>query len=114
MNSPPGRRALSRTANFISRTALGLKAHDVTAGFRIYRRQLLEALPLAAIFSSGYSFLIETLYLIERGGWRVVEVPIQFYDRTAGRSKVSRSEIAKAMYTVARLSGRRLSGRRRR
>jgi len=114
VNSPPGRRALSKTANFISRAALGLKAHDVTAGFRVYRSQMLAALPLASIFSSGYSFLIETLYMIERGGWRVVETPIQFHDRTAGRSKISRGEIAKAMYTVARLSGRRLSGRRRR
>jgi len=112
VNSPTARRALSRTANFISRAALGLKAHDVTAGFRVYRRQMLAALPLTSIFSSGYSFLIETLYMIERGGWRVVEAPIQFVDRTFGRSKISRSEIAKAMYTVARLSGRRLSGRR--
>ena len=73
---------------------------------------MLAALPLRSIFSSGYSFLIETLYMIERGGWRVVEAPIQFVDRTSGRSKISRSEITKAMYTVARLSGRRLSGRR--
>jgi hypothetical protein len=52
--------------------------------------------------------LIETLYLVERGGWRVAEVPIQFYDRTSGTSKISRHEIAKAMYTVVRLTGRRL------
>jgi dolichol-phosphate mannosyltransferase len=109
VNSPPARRLLSWSANLVSRTALGFKAHDVTAGFRIYRRNLLAALPLDQIFSSGYSFLIETLYLIERGGWRVAEVPIQFYDRTAGQSKVSRLEIARAMYTVMRLTGRRLS-----
>jgi dolichol-phosphate mannosyltransferase len=108
VNSPFARRLLSRTANWVSRTALGFKAHDVTAGFRVYRRELLAALPLDRIFSSGYSFLIETLYLIERGGWRVAEVPIQFHDRTAGASKVSRREITKAMYTVMRLTGRRL------
>ncbi len=108
VDSPAARRLLSWTANLVSRTALGLRAHDVTAGFRLYRRELLAALPLGQIFSSGYSFLIETLYLIERGGWRVAEVPIQFYDRTMGRSKVSRREITKAMYTVARLAGRRL------
>ncbi len=112
VNSPPARRLLSRSANLISRTALGFKAHDVTAGFRVYRSNLLAALPLDHIFSSGYSFLIETLYLIERGGWRVAEVPIQFHDRTAGQSKVSRLEIAKAMYTVIRLAGRRLGARR--
>jgi len=112
VNSPPARLLLSRTANLVSRTALGFRAHDVTAGFRAYRRNLLAGLPLDHIFSSGYSFLIETLYLVERGGWRVAEVPIQFYDRTAGQSKVSRLEIARAMYTVARLAGRRLSARR--
>ena len=107
VDSPGARRFLSWMANSASRTTLGLRAHDVTAGFRAYRRELLMALPLDQIFSSGYSFLIETLYLIERGGWRVAEVPIQFYDRTAGTSKISRREIAKAMYTVARLAGRR-------
>ena len=112
VDSPAARRLLSRLANGASRTALGLKAHDVTAGFRAYRRELLMALPLDQIFSSGYSFLIETLYLVERSGWRVDEVPIQFYDRTAGTSKISRLEITKAMYTVLRLAGRRLSARR--
>jgi len=112
VNSPPTRRLLSWSANLVSRTALGFKAHDVTAGFRAYRPNLLAAMPLGQIFSSGYSFLIETLYLIERGGWRVAEVPIQFYDRTAGQSKVSRVEIARAMYTVIRLTGRRVGAGR--
>jgi dolichol-phosphate mannosyltransferase len=112
IDSPFARRLLSRTANSFSRTLLGLKAHDTTAGFRVYRRDLLLTLPLDRIFSSGYSFLIETLFLIERSGWRVAEVPIQFYDRTAGQSKVSRLEIARAMYTVIRLAGRRLGASR--
>jgi dolichol-phosphate mannosyltransferase len=68
----------------------------------------LDALPLDSIFSSGYSFLIETLYMVERGGWRVAEVPIQFFDRTEGASKISQREVSKAMYTVLRLAGRRL------
>ena len=110
VDSPSSRRALSRTANLISRTLLGLRARDVTAGYRAYRTALLTELPLESIFSSGYSFLIETLYLVERGGWRVAEVPIQFRDRTSGTSKISRGEIAKAMYTVLRLAGRRLAG----
>jgi dolichol-phosphate mannosyltransferase len=110
VDSPAARRLLSHSANLISRTALGLKAHDVTAGFRVYRREMLNALPLDSIFSSGYSFLIETLYMVERAGWRVAEVPIQFYDRTSGTSKISRREIAKAMYTVLRISARRIGG----
>jgi dolichol-phosphate mannosyltransferase len=109
VDSPQARRLLSWSANLVSRTALGLKAHDVTAGFRAYRSELLAALRLETIFSSGYSFLIETLYMVERGGWRVAEVPIKFYDRTSGTSKISRLEIAKAMYTVLRLAGRRLT-----
>ena len=110
VDTPARRRLLSLTANTIAHIALGLKARDVTAGFRAYRRTLLDGLPLDHVFSSGYSFLIETLYLVERGGWRVAEVPIQFYDRTAGQSKISRAEIARAMVTVLRLAGRRLTG----
>lgn len=107
MTSPATRRLLSWGANFIAHLALGLKAHDVTAGFRLYRRAVLESVPLDKIFSSGYSFLIEMLFLVERGGWRVGEVPIIFNDRTLGQSKISRNEIYKALYTVARLAFRR-------
>lgn len=111
VDSPPLRRALSRGANAVAHLALNLHARDVTAGFRLYRRAVLESLPLDRVFSSGYSFLIELLYLVERRGWRVAEVPIQFRDRTMGESKISRAEVYRALYTVARLSYRRLRGR---
>jgi dolichol-phosphate mannosyltransferase len=111
MDSPAARRLLSWFANFIAHTVLGLKARDVTAGFRLYRRAVLESVPLDRIFSSGYSFLVEMLYLIERRGWRVGEVPILFHDRMLGQSKISRNEIYKALYTVARLAFRRLRGK---
>jgi hypothetical protein len=87
---------------------LGVHARDVTAGFRAYRRAVLESIPLERVFSSGYSFLIEMLFLVEQRGWRVAEVPILFHDRTAGRSKISRAEIGRALYTVARLTARRV------
>ncbi len=106
------RKALSSGANFITRTALGLKAHDTTAGFRLYRREVLESIPLDSIFSSGYSFLVEMLYLVERRGWHVGEVPIIYEDRMAGQTKISRNEIVRALYTVARLSFRRFVWRR--
>jgi dolichol-phosphate mannosyltransferase len=99
--------ALSSGANMLARTALGLKAHDATAGFRLYRREVLESINLDRIFSSGYSFLIEMLYLVERRGWRVAEVPIVYEDRMHGQTKISRTEIFRALYTVARLSFRR-------
>lgn len=106
------RKVLSSSANLVARSVLGLKAHDTTAGFRLYRREVLESIDLASIFSSGYSFLIEMLYLVERKGWQVAEVPIVYEDRTAGQTKISRNEIFRALYTVARLSFRRFVRRR--
>jgi glycosyltransferase involved in cell wall biosynthesis len=111
VDSPFMRRLLSHTANLIAHFALNLKARDMTAGFRLYRRAVLDSIPLDQIFSSGYSFLIEMLFLIEQRGWRVAEVPILFRDRTHGQSKISRNEIFKALYTVVRLSYRRFRGR---
>jgi len=108
---PLRRRLLSSGANTFARIMLGLKARDVTAGFRCYRREVLESLPLNKIFSSGYSFLIEMLYLVQSAGFKVGEVPIIFEDRKEGLSKISEREIIKALYTVARLSWRRVFGR---
>ncbi len=111
VNYPFHRRALSRTANLVARTALGLHAHDCTAGFRLYRDYTLKAVPLDRIFSNGYSFLVEMLTLMEARGYRAVEVPIVFDDRRYGQSKISSREIVKAMYTVLRLAARRATGR---
>lgn len=101
---------LSKWANFYARMMLGLQAHDATAGFRLYRREVLESIPLDDIFSSGYSFLVEMLFLCQRRGWQIGEVPIIFEDRRAGKTKISRQEIFKAQYTVLRLFSRRLLG----
>jgi glycosyltransferase involved in cell wall biosynthesis len=101
---------LSRGANFVARGLLGLKARDVTAGFRLYRREVLLSIPLDDIFSSGYSFLVEMLFLCQRRGWQIGEVPIIFEDRRKGQTKISRQEIFKAQYTVLRLFLRRLRG----
>ena len=97
------RRALSRGANLFARTVLGLEGGDTTAGFRAYRRAVLESIPLDRIVSNGYSFLIEMLYLCEQRGWRVGTVPIVFENRQRGSSKISRQEIVKALGTVIRL-----------
>ena len=101
---------LSRGANFVARALLGLKARDATAGFRLYRREVLLSIPLDEIFSSGYSFLVEMLFLCQRRGWQIGEVPIIFEDRRKGQTKISRQEIFKAQYTVLRLFWRRLRG----
>jgi len=110
VNYPFHRRALSRTANLVARTALGLHAQDCTAGFRLYRDYTLTSVPLDRIFSNGYSFLVEMLTLMEARGYRAVEVPIVFDDRRYGQSKISSREIVKAMYTVLRLAARRATG----
>jgi glycosyltransferase involved in cell wall biosynthesis len=97
------RRLLSRTANACARVVLGLNVRDCTAGFRCYRREVLEAIDLDNIFSDGYSFLVEMIYKCQEQGFRIAEFPIIFEDRRHGHSKISRQEIFKAMYTLARL-----------
>ncbi len=104
------RKLMSRIANQVARSALGLQARDTTAGFRLYRREVLDSIPLDRIFSSGYSFLVEMLFMCQRRGWQVGEVPIIFEDRRKGKTKISRNEVFKAQYTVLRLFLRRLRG----
>ena len=102
------RKLLSWGANAFARTMLGLHAHDTTAGFRCYRREVLQGMDLDDIKASGYSFLIEMLYRVQRSDWRVGEVPIVFENRRLGISKISRAEVMRAMHTVLRLAWRRL------
>ena len=102
------RKALSHGANLFARTVLSLGAGDATAGFRGYRRKVLESIALDEIVSNGYSFLIEMLYRCQRQGWSVGEVPIIFENRQRGSSKISKTEILRAMQTVVRLGGERI------
>lgn len=99
---------MSKIANMVARIALGLKAKDATAGFRLYRREVLQSIPLDEIFSSGYSFLVEMLFMCQRRGWQIGEVPIVFEDRRMGTTKISRNEVVKAQYTIFRLFLRRV------
>ena len=100
---PRFRKVISAVANRLAHLFLGVTAHDCTAGFRCYRRRLLETIELDSIFSTGYSFLIEMTFLCQRAGFRIVEVPITFVNRTEGASKISKVEIVKAFYTMVRL-----------
>jgi len=102
------RQILSKLANSFARITLALEASDCTAGFRSYRREVLEAIDLDHVFSNGYSFLLEMLYKCQRKGFRVDEVPIIFEDRRHGTSKISRQEIFRAIYTIFRLLKDRL------
>ncbi|HYA48571.1 MAG TPA: glycosyltransferase, partial [Burkholderiales bacterium] len=84
-----GRFALSRSANAYARTILRLKSRDATGGFRAWRRSALEAVDLGRIRSNGYLFMVEMIYVSERLGLRIAEVPIYFADRRVGQSKMS-------------------------
>lgn len=103
------RKMLSWGANAFARVMLGLKAHDTSAGFRCYRSAVLAEVGLDEIKASGYSFLIEMLYRVQRRGWRVGETPIIFANRRLGASKISKGEVLKAMATVLRLAPGRLT-----
>ncbi|HHJ07014.1 MAG TPA: polyprenol monophosphomannose synthase [Anaerolineae bacterium] len=102
------RKVLSWGANEFARAALGLKAHDCTAGFRCYRQDVLQSIDLDAIFSNGYSFLLEMAYKCQQLDCTFGETPIIFANRARGQSKISQTEIFKAMYTVLRLTASRL------
>jgi len=91
------RRLLSRWGNEYVRVVLGLAVRDLTAGFRCWRRHLLEAVDLDAVRTRGYGFQIEMTWRAIRAGGRVVEVPICFTERRAGRSKMSGSIAAEAL-----------------
>ena len=97
------RHIISRSANLYAKLLLGIKANDCTAGFRCYKRRVLEEIHPETILSSGYSFLVEMLYRCESKGFSIYEVPIIFIDRFAGKSKISKNEISKAIKTVLRL-----------
>lgn len=105
------RKVLSAGANAVAHVVLGLRARDCTAGFRCYRRRVLELIDPASIRANGYSYLIEMLYAVQRAGFTVGETPIIFADRRMGNSKISQNEIYRAMRTVARLGLRRLKGK---
>jgi len=89
VNWPRWRKALSAFGNFYARTILGFKLRDVTTGYRLWRRETLEGMPLNRIQSSGYVFLVEMAYVAYSLGYRFGEVPIYFADRKWGKSKMS-------------------------
>ena len=105
------RRLLSRGASIYTRVLL-MPIHDATGGFKCFRRAVLEAIELETIDAAGYVFQIETTYRVLRKGFRVVEVPIRFTDRTAGRSKMSRAIVLEAIWKVPALRIRALNERR--
>ena len=97
------RRLLSRFANAYVRAITHVSAHDCTSGYRCWRREALEALPLDAFVSDGYSFLVEMLFTAARQGRKIVEVPITYVERREGQSKMSRAVILESAVMPWRL-----------
>lgn len=106
-----GRHVLSKGGSLYARTILGVGVRDLTTGFKALTRRALAMIDLESLRSNGYSFQIETTYRALRKGLRVVEVPIVFVDRRAGRSKMSRRIFAEAIVEVWRLRADAALGR---
>ena len=92
--------ALSKGGNRSVQLATGLPVEDATSGFRAFRRAVLETLDLSTVRSDGYSFQLEMALRTWRLGFRVMEVPIVFTERTEGASKISRSIVVEALWRV--------------
>jgi len=93
---------LSKLANMYVSYVMVRPVWDFTAGFRCYRRQLLEAINLNQVRSDGYAFQIEMTHLAFKHGFRVVEIPIVFREREHGASKISRKVIWEALWLTLR------------
>ncbi|NUQ11617.1 MAG: polyprenol monophosphomannose synthase [Gemmatimonadaceae bacterium] len=111
VNWPIGRLLLSYFANVYARFVTGLPIHDSTAGYKCFRRKVLEAIDLSDVKSNGYAFQIEMHFRVWRKKFRVVEIPIVFVDRTEGASKMSKKIIREAVWMVWRLRWWALTGR---
>jgi dolichol-phosphate mannosyltransferase len=100
---PLRRRVMSRGGSRYAGTVLGVRVADITGGFKCWRRDVLAALPLSEILTVGYGFQVEMTARAIRQGFRVVEVPIVFRERTRGRSKMSGKIFREALVMVWRL-----------
>ena len=107
VNWPLHRIFLSAFANRYVRAVTRISVADCTSGFRCWRREALERLPLDAMVSNGYAFIVEMLYEASRAGCRIGEVPIIFVERRQGQSKVSGRVLAESLIVPWRLALRR-------
>ena len=106
VNWPLGRVLMSYGASIYVRIVTGLKVKDTTAGFKAYRREVLETIGLDEIRSKGYAFQIEMKFTAWKYGFRIKEVPIVFTDRRLGTSKMSGGIFTEAFWGVIRMKSR--------
>ena len=111
VNWPMSRLFLSYAANIYARAVTGLPIFDTTAGFKCFRRNVLESIDLNSVKSNGYAFQIEMSFRAWKRGFRLVEIPIIFVDRTEGVSKMSKKIVREAVWMVWRLRWWGITGR---
>lgn len=111
VNWPMSRLFLSYAANIYARAVTGLPVSDTTGGFKCFRRNVLESIDLNSVKSNGYAFQIEMSFRAWKRGFRLVEIPIIFVDRTEGVSKMSKKIVREAVWMVWRLRWWSLTGR---
>ena len=100
VNWPMSRLLLSYYANHYSRLVTGLPVRDATGGFKCFRREVLEAIALDQVKSNGYTFQIEMTMRAWVRKFRIKEIPIVFYDRQQGTSKMSKKIVREAIWMV--------------
>lgn len=110
VNWPIGRLLLSYFANVYARFITQLPIWDTTAGFKCFRRQVLESIDFDKVVSNGYAFQIEMHFRVWKKGFKIVEMPIVFVDRTEGQSKMSKAIVREAVWMVWRLRWWALNG----
>jgi dolichol-phosphate mannosyltransferase len=96
-----GRKVISRGGSIYARAILGMSIQDMTGGYNAWRRSVLEAVDISALRSEGYAFQIELKWRAWKKGFKLVEFPILFEDRTRGKSKMSKKIVVEAMMRVA-------------
>lgn len=103
VNWPMGRVLMSYFASKYVRIVTGLSIHDTTAGFKCYRRQVLETIDLDHIRFKGYAFQIEMKFTAYKCGFKIIEVPVIFINRELGTSKMNSSIFGEAVFGVIKL-----------
>lgn len=103
VNWPMGRVLMSYFASMYVRMVTGFKVHDTTAGFKCYKRKVLETIELDKVRFKGYAFQIEMKYTAYKCGFKIKEVPVVFINRTEGVSKMSGGIFSEAVFGVIRL-----------
>jgi dolichol-phosphate mannosyltransferase len=111
VNWPMSRLILSYAANIYARRVTGLPLDDSTGGFKCFRRAVLESIDLGAVRSNGYAFQIEMNFRAWKRGFRIVQIPITFVDRSEGVSKMSKRIVREAIWMVWRLRWWSMTGR---